>query len=53
MVIVPACFLLALVLVGGDILQIAVGLPSAASLILAALVLLFVLALRRRGGPVP
>ena len=53
MVIVPACFLLALVLVGGDILQITVGLPSAASLILAALVLLFVLALGRRGGLVP
>ena len=51
--IVAACFLLALVLVAGDILQLTAGLPSAAGLVLAALVLVFVLGLRRPGGIFP
>lgn len=45
--IVAACFLLALIFVGGDVLQLSGGLPSAASLILVGLVLFFVLGFRR------
>jgi len=45
--IVAACFLLALIFVGGDVLQLSGGLPSSASLILVGLVLFFVLGFRR------
>ena len=45
--IVAACFLLALIFVGGDVLQLSGGLPSAASMILVGLVLFCVLGLRR------
>lgn len=46
-VIVPACFLIAVFLVAGDVLQLTVGLPSAAGLVLIGLALFFVLGLRR------
>ncbi len=46
-VIVAACFLIAVFLVAGDVLQLAVGLPSAAGLVLIGLALFFVLGLRR------
>ena len=51
--VVAACFLLAVFLVGGNVLQLSSGLPSAAALILVALALFFVLGLRHpeRGGP--
>ncbi len=45
---VVACFLLAVFLVGGNVLQISSGLPSAAAFILIGLVLFFVLGLRQR-----
>ena len=46
-VIVGACFLIAAFLVAGDVLQLTVGLPSAAGLVLIGLALFFVLGLRR------
>ena len=46
-VIVAACFLIAVFLVAGDVLQLTVGLPSAAGLVLIGLALFFVLGLRR------
>ena len=46
-VIIPACFLIAVFLVAGDVLQLTVGLPSAAGLVLIGLALFFVLGLRR------
>ena len=45
--IVFACFLIAAFLVAGDVLQLTVGLPSAAGLVLIGLALFFVLGLRR------
>ena len=45
--IIPACFLIAVFLVAGDILQLTVGLPSAAGLVLIGLALFFVLGLRK------
>ena len=45
--IVAACFLIAVFLVAGDVLQLTVGLPSAAGLVLIGLALFFVLGLRR------
>ena len=45
--IVAACFLIAVFLVAGDVLQLAVGLPSAAGFVLIGLVLFFVLGMRR------
>ncbi len=45
--IVGACFLIAVFLVAGDVLQLTVGLPSAAGLVLIGLALFFVLGLRR------
>ena len=45
--IIAACFLIAVFLVAGDVLQLTVGLPSAAGLVLIGLVLFFVLGLRR------
>ena len=45
--VVAACFLLAVFLVGGNVLQLSSGLPSAAAFILVALVLFFVLGLRQ------
>ena len=47
LVIVAACFLIAVFLVAGDVLQLRVGLPSAAGLVLIGLALFFVLGLRR------
>ncbi len=47
LVIVAACFLIAVFLVAGDVLQLTVGLPSAAGLVLIGLALFFVLGLRR------
>ena len=46
-VIVGACFLIAVFLVAGDVLQLTAGLPSAAGLVLIGLALFFVLGLRR------
>ena len=46
-VIIPACFLIAVFLVAGDVLQLTVGLPSSAGLVLIGLALFFVLGLRR------
>ena len=46
-VIVAACFMIAVFLVAGDVLQLTVGLPSAAGLVLIGLALFFVLGLRR------
>ena len=46
-VIIPACFLIAVFLVAGDVLQLTAGLPSAAGLVLIGLALFFVLGLRR------
>ena len=46
-VIAGACFLIAVFLVAGDVLQLTVGLPSAAGLVLIGLALFFVLGLRR------
>jgi len=46
-VIIAACFLIAVFLVAGDVLQLSVGLPSAAGLVLIGLALFFVLGLRR------
>ncbi len=45
--IVLACFLIAVFLVAGDVLQLTVGLPSAAGFVLIGLVLFCVLGLRR------
>ena len=45
--ILAACFLIAVFLVAGDVLQLTVGLPSAAGLVLIGLALFFVLGLRR------
>lgn len=45
--IVAACFLIAVFLVAGDVLQLTVGLPSAAGLVLIGLALFFVLGLRK------
>ena len=45
--IVAACFLIAVFLVAGDVLQLTAGLPSAAGLVLIGLALFFVLGLRR------
>ena len=45
--IVGACFLIAAFLVAGDVLQLTVGLPSAAGLVLIGLALFFVLGMRR------
>ena len=45
--IVAACFLIAVFLVAGDVLQLSAGLPSAAGLVLIGLALFFVLGLRR------
>ena len=45
--IIGACFLLAVFLVAGDVLQLTVGLPSAAGLVLIGLALFFVLGMRR------
>ena len=50
---VGACFLLAVFLVGGNVLQFSSGLPSAAAFILIGLVLLFVLGLRKRERTAP
>ena len=46
-VIVAACFMIAVFLEAGDVLQLTVGLPSAAGLVLIGLALFFVLGLRR------
>ena len=46
-VIVAACFLIAVFLVAGDVLQLSAGLPSAAGMVLIGLALFFVLGLRR------
>ena len=51
--VVGACFLLAVFLVGGNVLQFSSGLPSAAAFILIGLVLLFVLGLRKRERTAP
>ncbi len=45
--IIAACFLIAVFLVAGDVLQLTAGLPSAAGLVLIGLALFFVLGLRR------
>ena len=45
--IIAACFLIAVFLVAGDVLQLTSGLPSAAGLVLIGLALFFVLGLRR------
>ncbi len=45
--IVAACFLIAVFLVAGDVLQLTAGLPSAAGLVLIGLALFFVLGMRR------
>ena len=45
--IVVACFMIAVFLVAGDVLQLTVGLPSAAGLVLIGLALFFVLGLRK------
>lgn len=45
--IIGACFLIAVFLVTGDVLQLTAGLPSAAGLVLTGLALFFVLGLRR------
>ena len=47
LVIIAACFLIAVFLVAGDVLQLTSGLPSAAGLVLIGLALFFVLGLRR------
>ncbi len=47
LVIIPACFLMAVFLVTGDVLQLTAGLPSAAGMALIGLVLFLVLGLRR------
>ena len=47
LIIVAACFLIAVFLVAGDVLQLTVGLPSAAGLVLIGLVLFLVLGLRK------
>jgi simple sugar transport system permease protein len=47
--LMATAFLIALVMVGGDVLQISASLPSSAMLILIGLVLFFVLGLRRVG----
>ena len=46
-VIVAACFLIAVFLVAGDVLQLTVGLPSAAGMVLIGLALFFVLGMRK------
>ena len=46
-VIVAACFLIAVFLVAGDVLQLTMALPSAAGLVLIGLALFFVLGLRK------
>lgn len=46
--IVAACFLLAVVMVGADVLQFSGSLPSAASFIFIGMLLFFVLGFRRR-----
>ena len=45
--IVAACFLIAVFLVAGDVLQLTMALPSAAGLVLIGLALFFVLGLRK------
>ena len=45
--IVAACFMIAVFLVAGDVLQLTAGLPSAAGFVLIGLVLFFVLGLRK------
>ena len=45
--VVAACFLIAVFLEAGDVLQLTVGLPSAAGLVLIGLALFFVLGMRR------
>ena len=45
--IIAACFLIAVFLVAGDVLQLTSGLPSAAGMVLIGLALFFVLGLRR------
>ena len=45
--IIAACFMIAVFLVAGDVLQLTIGLPSAAGLVLIGLALFFVLGLRR------
>lgn len=45
--IVAACFLIAVFLEAGDVLQLTVGLPSAAGLVLIGLALFFVLGMRK------
>ena len=45
--IVAACFMIAVFLVAGDVLQLTVGLPSSAGLVLIGLALFFVLGFRR------
>lgn len=45
--IVGACLMIAVFLVAGDVLQLTVGLPSAAGLVLIGLALFFVLGLRK------
>ena len=47
LVIVGACFMIAVFLVAGDVLQLSSGLPSSAGLVLIGLALFFVLGLRR------
>ncbi len=47
LIIVATCFLIAVFLVAGDVLQLSAGLPSAAGLVLIGLALFFVLGLRR------
>ncbi len=49
--IVAACSMIAVFLVAGDVLQLTVGLPSAAGLVLIGLALFFVLGLRRVERP--
>ncbi len=45
--IIAACFLIAVFLVAGDVMQLTSGLPSAAGLVLTGLALFFVLGMRR------
>lgn len=49
--IVAACFLIAVFLVAGDVLQLTSGLPAAAGLVLIGLALFFVLGLRKVERP--
>lgn len=49
--IIAACFLIAVFLVAGDVLQLTSGLPSAAGLALIGMALFFVLGLRRPDAP--